>query len=123
MRRIVLLWACALPLVPLAACSTMPTDISTTPVSYADKVRIDEQGIITAELAYKTWRIAVETGVNAGTIKGGTATKLAELDNRIYLALQTVEAAYSAGNADSIEHAVGQFNIALTTGYTALGGK
>jgi hypothetical protein len=105
---------------PLAACQTIP---STAPSSYADQTKVDEQGAVTAELAYKSWRLAVETGVNAGLIKGQLASSVAGLDNRLYSALQAVEAAYAGGNAADINTAVASFNTALTTGYAAIGGK
>lgn len=105
----------------LSACTAVP--VSTAPATYANMTVVDEQAAVTAHLAYKAFRLAVETGINAGAIKGATATRVAALDNQIYAALQTVDAAYATGNAADIASAVGAFNTTLTVGYTAVGGR
>jgi hypothetical protein len=121
MRRLLIICACALAL-PLTACDLATTGVA-APATYANTTKADEQGAVTAELAYKTWRLAVETGVNSGAIKGQLAGHVADLDNQLYSALQVVEKAYAAGNSGDIATAVGNFNTALTVGYSAIGGR
>lgn len=118
MKKLLLLIA-LLFAVPLTACASVPTG----PGTIANSTKLDEQAAVTAQLAYKSWRIAVETGINAGLIKGQLATKIAGLDNQLYSALQAVDAAYASGNASSYASAIGNFNTALTVGYTAIGGR
>lgn len=117
-RKIALTLAlfCAVPLT--SGCVTVPS-----PAALANTTKLDEQGVNTAELAYKAWRIAVETGVNAGQIKGQLAQRVAGFDNQLYSALQAVESAYNAGNASDYKTAVANFNTALTVANSALGGK
>lgn len=119
MRRIILL-VCALS---LCACATTSATIPTAPSAAAQLTKVDEQAVTGAELAYKTWRIAVEAGVNAGFIKGATAAKVAQLDNQLYSALQAIEQAYAAANSNSLAAALVNFNGALAAGYSAIGGK
>jgi len=106
---------------PLSACATAPVPASPSAISNLTKV--DEQAAVTAQLAYKSWRLAVETGVNAGLIKGQLAGHVAQLDNQLYSALQAVDAAYKAGNADNFATAVASFNTALNVGYSAIHGS
>jgi hypothetical protein len=102
MKKFLLL--CALS-VRSAACSVCGfSTIPTSPSSIANTTKLDEQAALTAQLAYKSWRIAVETGVNAGLIKGQLATHVAQLDNQLYSALQAVDAAYSAAGTRQLRH-------------------
>ena len=117
MRRVLIFFA-ALFMTPLAACETIPTG----PGQYAEQTKLDEQAAITVNLGYKMWRIAVETGVNSGQIKGALAGRLAELDRKLYGFVQAVDAAYAAGNAEAYAAAILNFNNALRTGYGALYG-
>ncbi len=98
---------CALP-----ACTPVNT-IPPPPGAVADKTILDEQGALAAELAYKAARIALETGVDAGVIRGATAARIAALDAKAYAALRVVRRAYEAGNADS-------YAAALITARTAI---
>lgn len=99
-RLIPLALLCALP-----ACTPVNT-IPPAPGTVADKTTLDEQGALAAELAYKAARIAIETGVDAGLMRGATATKIASLDAKAYAALQIVRKAYAAGNAASYTSAL-----------------
>lgn len=110
--------ALALCATSLSACATIPA-----PATLANSTKIDEQSINTLELAYKTWRLAVETGIHAGYIKGQLATHVAQLDDQIYSALVAAETAYTGANAADYNTAVANFNTALTVGYSAIGGK
>jgi hypothetical protein len=93
-----------------------------SPATVAESTKLDEQGAITVNLAYKMWRIAVETGVTSGQIKGPLAGKLAKLDNLLYGMVQAVDAAYAAGNSTAYLTAIANFNTALRTGYGTLYG-
>ena len=86
-RLIPLALLCALP-----ACAPINT-IPPSPASVADKAVLDEQGALAAELAYKAARIAIETGVDAGFIRGATAARFAALDAKAYAALGVVRRA------------------------------
>lgn len=114
MRKILL--ACALALTPLSACATLPT----SPAVVANTTTLDEQGAIAVGLGYKIFRIAVETGINAGIIKGSLATKVAALDNQLFTAVTAVDAAYQAGNAASLATALAKANRLLASGNTLL---
>jgi hypothetical protein len=118
MRKILIIAALALA-IPASACTAIPT----SPAAVAGTTTVDEKTAITFELAYKTWRVAVETGINAGQIKGPLATKIAGLDNQLYSALQAVEAAYAGANSADILTAVNNFNTAYANAYAAIGGK
>jgi hypothetical protein len=99
MKRLLLAVSAA---VALAGCN--PSALGTLPSSpaqAADRTTLDEQGALTVELAYSAVRLAVETGVDVGIIRGSIADRFAELDRRAYAAVLAVRAAYRAGNADS----------------------
>lgn len=106
-RLIPLALLCALP-----ACAPINT-IPPSPGAVADQTVLDEQGALAAELAYKAARIAIETGVDAGLIRGATAARIAVLDAKAYAALGVVRQAYEAGNAPS-------YAAALTTARAAV---
>lgn len=96
----------------LSACAT-PT-VLPPPVEVADRVILDEQAALGAELAYKAVRTAVELAVDAGVIKGERARQVAALDRRAYSAVRAVRAAYVAGNASS-------YTAAAVTARSAVG--
>lgn len=91
------------------------------PATVADKTVLDEQALLSLELAYKAARIAVETGVDAGIIKGATATRFAALDNAAFLGLAVARQAYSAGNARSYAEAITSGRGAVTDLLTLAG--
>lgn len=94
-RLLPLALLCALP-----ACTPVNT-IPPAPGAVADKTVLDEQGALAAELAYKAACVAIETGLDAGLIRGATAARVAALDAKAYAALGVVRKAYAAGNATS----------------------
>ena len=104
-------FACALALC-LPACAT--TGVPSAPVAVANATVLDEQVAIGVNLAYKAARLAVETGVEAGFIKGQRAVTVAELDNRAYAAIVAVDLAYKAGNASDYVSAGRQAIAAIT---------
>lgn len=96
----------------LSACTPLLDGVA-NPSTAANLTKRDEQAVNTAELAYKGFRLTVETGVNAGLIKGQLAGKLRELDNQLYSKLVLVETAYNAANATSLTAAIADFNVIL----------
>lgn len=115
---------CAAPLTTGAgiAASTADAVGVAPPAALADQTTLDEQGMLAAELAYKAARIAVETGVDAGLIKGETASRIAALDSTAYAALGAARSAYRAGNAASYKNALREAQAAIS-GLLALAGK
>lgn len=110
MKRIAILAALA-----LAGCTPGGlTSVPASPAEVADTAVLDEQGALAAELAYKAARVAVETGVDAGVIRGVSATRFAELDRKAYVALEKVRTAYRIGNADSYASALTEARGAIT---------
>jgi len=96
---------------------------ASAPASFADRTVLDEQAALGVELAYKAARLAMETGVDAGLIKGETARRAAELDNRAFLAVATVRQAYAAGNADSYRQALTEARGAISDLMAVKGAK
>jgi hypothetical protein len=97
----------------LAACAAVPT--VPTPVELADKTVLDERAVVGVELAYKAARLAVETGVDAGIIKGPLASNLRALDNTAYRAVQATREAYRTGNAASYDAALLHAQLTIST--------
>lgn len=122
MRRF-LLGLCVAAVLPLAACDTLNTGQVPAPSSVANASKLDEQAAVTAHLGYKAFRIAVETGIGAGLIKGELAGRIATVDNQLYSALQAVDAAYATGNAASFDAALRNFNSTLALANSATGRK
>jgi len=94
-----------------------------TPSSVAQSTVLDEQVAITAELAYKAARTAVEVAVDAGLLKGRRAAAVAAADNRAYAAVQAVRAAYRTGNAASYATAATEAQNAVTAMLSAIKGE
>ena len=121
MKRLILC-LCAVPALAmtLAGCGLSASDAAsagatvvdnigvTAPGVLADRTVLDEQAITGVELAYKAARLTIETGVDAGLIKGETATRIAALDNQAFLALGIARGAYRTGNAASYKAAVAE---------------
>lgn len=114
-KFLILLSAFSLPLGGCASLTAVPV-----PATVANTTILDEQGVIAVGLGYKTFRIAVETGINAGIIKGSLATKVAALDNQLFAAVQTADAAYQAGNATNLAAALANANKLLASGNALL---
>lgn len=83
------------------------------PVTYANRTAADEKALYAMEAFYKATRIAVETGVDAGLIKGATAARVAEYDNKAYLALATLRGAYRTANASTYVSALSEAQAAI----------
>lgn len=108
----------------LTACvPTLPSAGLPTPSTVAEQSILDEQLGIGVELGYKLWRVAVETGVKAGEIKGEKASRVAEIDLQLYNGLLAVRSAYATGNAATYSSAVVNFNRTLALGHAALGAR
>ena len=112
MKRLIL--ATTMPLLLLTGC-TFGEVASTPPAVVASRTVLDEQGVLAVELAYKAARLAVEAGVDAGAIKGETALRFADLDNKAFLAVTVARNAYAAGNAASYSDALVKGREAVTT--------
>lgn len=93
----------------LASLASVPT----APVEAADSTVLDEQAALAVELAYKAARLAVETGVDAGVVRGERAAQLAEIDNKAFAAVQAARRAYRAGNATSYGAALAEARAAI----------
>src|SRR3546814_20344253 len=89
MRRLILAAAMVLA---LPACSTLSGG---GPVLVTQATALDEKIAVSVELAYRAARLAMETGVDAGLIKGARAAQVAALDNQAYSAVQAVRATRS----------------------------
>lgn len=119
MRRF-LIAICLAASLPLAGgCATIPTGTA----QLADQTKVDEQLAIGANLGYKAFRLAVETGVQSGFIKGTLATKVADVDSRLFGLIQTIDSAYKSGNSQSLAGAVAAFNTTLAQGNALITGK
>jgi hypothetical protein len=114
MKRLLFAAMCCALLLGGCGPANLLASIPPAPVAAADKTVLDEQGMLAAELAYKGARIAVETGVDTGLIKGATAAKVAGYDNAAFAALGKVRAAYRAANASS-------YSAALSEARTTIG--
>lgn len=97
MRKLFLIPLAALALA-LPGCNASGSlgPIPSSPGAIAPANELDERLAVGAELAYKTLRLALELGVDAGVIRGERATQMAALDNRAYQAVLAVRAAYRA---------------------------
>lgn len=116
MRKIILLAALALA---LPGCETLGS-IPASPAAVANATSLDETAARSAEVGYKAFRLALELAVDLGKVKGAKATQMAELDNRLYAAVQAVRAAYRGGNAASYSAAAKEATIALERAQAAL---
>ena len=91
----------------VAACSPgMLAEPPGSPSDLSNSTALDERAALGVELAYSAARTAVEIGVDAGLIKGETATRVANLDELAYQSVLGARAAYEAGQADSYAEAL-----------------
>lgn len=108
-----LIFAALMPLM-LTGCGLHGlADIPAAPVEAADETVLDEQGMAMAEYAYKASRLAGETLVDGGQIRGETALRVAALDRKAFAALGRLRTAYRAANATSYEAALTELNTAI----------
>lgn len=107
MRKFILMLA--LVAMPLAGCAGF-TSIPTSPAAVTNMTKADEQLAVGADLAYKGWRLLMETAVETGLVKGQLAARLALVDNDLFEAYLLVDRAYKAANHDSLVAAVTEFN-------------
>jgi hypothetical protein len=113
MKRMILAALAPLALCGCAGLSAL-TSLPAAPVAVANETTLDEQGALAVELAYKAARLAMETGVDAGAIRGETAVRVAELDNTAYAAVLAARRAYRAGNATSYGAALAEARGAIS---------
>ena len=112
MNRLYLAICAPLALSGCAGLSNLAS-VPATPVEAADSTVLDEQAALSIELAYKAARMAVETGVDAGVIRGERAAQLAEIDNKAFAAVQAARRAYRAGNATGYGAALAEARAAI----------
>lgn len=117
MRRLLLAAAVSLS---LTGCQGLGA-LMAPPAVTANQTVLDEQGAIGVELAYKAARLAMETVVDAGFLKGERATRAMAADNAAFAAVTTVRAAYRAGNAQSYGIAMAEARAAVTSMLAAIG--
>lgn len=103
----------------LSACATVPS----SPSQICDRTGWDEAGGQVIELGYKLFRTAGEFGVDAGKIKGTTATRVKAVDNQLYAATEAVQYAYATCNAAGYAQALENAKQALAAGDAALKGE
>lgn len=89
------------PALALASCNGMGT-VPTSPGQVAQHTTADKQAMLRAEQAYKLARTIGELGVDAGVIRGETATRIAAIDQRLYQALQAARTAYRGFNSTDL---------------------
>lgn len=108
----------------LSACygASVPA-LPDSPAAVANETALDERAAIGAELAYEAFRTAAELAVDAGLLRGETASRVAALDNRAYQALAVARAAYDAGNAETYASALGNANSAVAEALALLKGS
>lgn len=116
MRKLVIASALA-----LSACTTIPAP--PPPATIADTTTLDETGAIGVEVAYKAFRTAMELAVDAGMLKGATALRVRDLDNRAYALVSAARAAYRAGNAATYSAAVDEALSVITSATAAIAGS
>lgn len=100
----------------LPGCTGIMSRLSAVPASpaaVANSTTLDEQGALAVELAYKAARIAMETAVDAGLVKGSRATSVAAADNKAYAAVQVARRAYMAGNATDYATGLASARLAI----------
>lgn len=115
MKNEIRLLMAAMVLVLLSGCAGLGSVASPPPpVELANRTVLDEQGALAVELAYKAARLAGETAVDAGLVKGATAQRVAALDLQAYSAVLAVRQAYRAGNAASYAEALVRGQSAIT---------
>lgn len=113
-----------LPLALLAGCTgTTPVNVLPPPVTVANATVLDEKAATAVELSYKAMRLAMETAIDAGYLRGENARKAADLDNRAYAAVLAVRSAYNAGNAADYNGAVANAISAVGAATAAVKGN
>jgi len=100
------LLASALVATTLASACNGISDIASSPRNAAEQTVLDEKAAIAVEAAWATAGTLIETGVDAGLIKGETARRVNDLDAKAERAVKAARSAYDAGNADDYNEAV-----------------
>lgn len=82
----------------------------------------DEQALIAVNASYKGFRLGVETGVQAGLIKGELASKIAAVDNKAFAAILSLDTVYRTCNGD-LGAALTSANNAIAEAFAVAGSK
>jgi hypothetical protein len=121
MKKILSIVLSASIVLSLSGCAGFGSLMTNGPVAAANQTVLDEQGAIGVELAYKAARTAMEIAVDSGFIKGQDAVRAAELDNKAFVAVTGVRAAYRAGNASNYGVALAEGRAAVSAMLSSLG--
>ena len=116
MRRLIIAIA-------LGASGCVNGAIPTSPVAVANTTVLDEKAGTGFELAYKAFRVAAETAVDAGLVKGPKAAQLATIDNHLYNLIIAERSAYKTANAASYYAAINIGEQTIADGLAVLKGK
>lgn len=114
--------------VPLTACDTMTSagavvaGLPSAPSQVCDRTTWDETAGSAVELGYKGFRLAVEFGVDAGKIKGATATRAREANRKLFGLTQAVQRAYASCNSAGYLQAIREAKAALAQAMANLPG-
>jgi hypothetical protein len=85
----------------LCACgvTTSGTPLASTS-SLCARTVADEQGVIAFNLGYKAFRLAAETGVRSGFIKGTLAGQVRTINTELFTQVQNLDTVYRTCNGD-----------------------
>ena len=119
MKRILVAVSLAVAAVSTAGC----TQWYAGPGAVAGASVLDERVALDVELTYKAARMAMETAVDAGLLKGEDARKASELNRKAYAAVLAVRAAYRAGNSQTYAEALALARTELAALVAALSNK
>jgi hypothetical protein len=108
-KRFIIAYALAMASLTMSACSpalSVASALPASPQAAADATIIDEQAMLSVELAYQASATALLVSLKSGLITGDRAAKAASLDQIAYATVLAVRAAYDAGNATSYTEAI-----------------
>lgn len=98
----------------MAASACTPAIMDTgAPVEIADKTKLDEQGMLSAESLYTAANNLAGLALDVGALNADQRARLKIADNRAYGALLTLRSAYRAGNSSGYFRAVGELTDAV----------
>lgn len=118
MRRLLLAAALAASALTVSACSPMASE----PATVADKTKLDEQSMLSAETLYYSGNTLAQIAFDTGKLTADQRAKVKAADNKAYSALLTLRAAYRAGNSKSYFEALSELLKASAEITTLTGG-
>lgn len=108
MRRLLLAAALAVSALTVSACSPMASE----PATVADKTKLDEQSMLSAETLYYSTNVLAQIAFDTGKLTTDQREKVKAADNKAYKALGALRAAYRAGNSTSYYKALAELMTA-----------